>query len=132
MKSNRTFKIEMANRKQAIEFIKHPNTHIEGIKLTEDNKEPEIDPTINQCWECGQLEPNHKPQNCVGPRIGMKCGDTSHKFFECIIPKNTKDMNETDKAARYCAACRKKADHNTLDHKHCPKKREILREIARI
>merc|ERR1711895_74477 len=51
MKSNRTFKIEMANTKQATEFIKHLNTHIGGIKLTENNKEPEIDPTIKQCWE---------------------------------------------------------------------------------
>merc|ERR1711874_803084 len=51
---------------------------------------------------------------------------------ECSIPKDIKDMSETNKAARYCAACRKKTDHTTLDHKYCPKKREILRERARI
>ena len=131
MKSKRSFKIEMKNRKQAKEFIKNPHTHIGGIKLTDDNKEPEIDPTINQCWECGQLEPNHKPKFCPGPKICLKCGCTDHKFFECPIPKDIKDMSESEKAARYCATCRKKTDHTTLDHKYCPIKREQLREKAR-
>ena len=40
-------------------------------------------------------------------------------------------MSESEKAARYCATCRKKTDHTTLDHKYCPIKREQLREKAR-
>ena len=81
MKSRRSFKIEMKNRKQAREFIKNPNTHIGGIQLTEDNKVPEIDLTINQCWKCGQLEPNHKPTFCPGPKICLKCGDKNTNFL---------------------------------------------------
>ena len=68
----------------------------------------------------------------MGRKICLKCGSTGHKFYECSIPKNYKEMTPTDKAARYCATCRKKTDHTTLDHRLCPKKREIIRERARI
>ena len=95
-------------------------------------KEPEIDPTITHCWECGQLEPDHSSRNCNGRKICLKCGATEHKFYNCTIPKDSRHMTEIQKAARYCAACRKHTDHTSLDHKQCPIKREIIRERARI
>ena len=41
-------------------------------------------------------------------------------------------MTDMQRNRRYCAACGQKGHHTTLDHKICPKKREILRERARI
>ena len=133
-KSKKSFKIEFINKKQAIAFIQDNNTHIGNIRLSEDSKEPEVDPTIKQCWECGQLEPNHNTQNCLGKKICLKCGDPTHKFYACPIPspKDTRLLSEAHKSARYCAACRKKTDHTTLDHRNCPIKREKIRERARI
>ena len=82
MKSNKSFKIEFTNRNQAKAFIKK-ETCIGGIRISDHSKEPEIDPTINQCWECGILEPNHNSQNCTGRKICIKCGvsQTVHKFL---------------------------------------------------
>ena len=132
MQSKKSFKIEMMEQKQAKEFIKNSNTSIGHIQLKDDNKEQETDPTINQCWECGQLNPDHNSRDCTGTKICLKCGDNSHKFFDCSIPKEVNKMSELQKAARFCAACRKKTDHTSLDHRYCPKKREIIRERARL
>ena len=132
MKSNKSFKIEMSSRKEAQKFLKQESISIGGIRISDDSKEPEIDPTINQCWACGVLDPNHNSENCTGRKICIKCGETSHNFFECPIPKDIGEMNYQQKEARYCATCRTKASHTTLDHRICPKKREILRERARI
>ena len=132
MKSKKSFKIEMTSRNQAKELLKKEAIDIGGIRITNTSIEPEIDPTINQCWECGILEPNHNSQNCTGRKICIKCGvsQTDHKFFNCPIPKNINEMSEYHKRARYCAACGTKGTHTTLDHRACPKKRNILRERA--
>ena len=132
MKSKKSFKIEMCSRQEANRFLKIQSISIGGINITEDSIEPELDPTINQCWECGVLDPDHNTQNCTGRKICIKCGDTSHKFYECPIPKYVNYMNNQQKEARYCAACKSTASHTTLDHRACPKKRNILRERARV
>ena len=41
-------------------------------------------------------------------------------------------MTEAHKQARYCEPCKIKGDHTSLDHSACPKKREIIRERAKI
>ena len=130
MKSKKSFKIEMSSRKEAQRFLRQESITIGGIKLLEDSLEPEIDPTINQCWECGDLEPTHNSQYCTGRKICIKCGNTGHKFYECQIPKEIEKMTQQHKEMRYCAACKTKASHTTLDHRLCPKKRDILRERA--
>ena len=132
MKSKKSFKIEMTTRKQAMDFLKEETINIGGIRISDDSKEPEIDPTINQCWECGIINPNHSSQNCTGRKICIKCGvsQTEHKFFNCPIPKDVNEMNIQEKEARYCAACGTKGTHTTLDHRSCPIKRNILRERA--
>ena len=130
MKSNKSFKIEMKTRKQAQKFLDTETINIGGIRLTNNQREPEIDPTIKQCWECGVLNPTHNSQGCTNTRICIKCGETGHKFYECTIPREIIKMNDEQKAKRYCAACKTRGTHTTLDHRQCPKKREILRERA--
>ena len=132
MKSNKSFKIEMSSRMQAKNFLEKESINIGGIRLDNNSKEPEIDPTIKQCWECGILNPNHNSQECTGRKICIKCGDIGHKFYQCYIPRDERDMSDNHKARRFCAACGLKGTHTTLDHKLCQKKRDILRERARI
>ena len=69
MKGNNTFKIEMQTKKEATKFLSNTNTAIGGIKLLQQHKEREIDPSINQCWGCGVS------QSAVAPR-------TEHVFSE--------------------------------------------------
>ena len=130
MKSRKSFKIEMSSRREAQKFLKLETINIGGIQIKDESIEPEIDPTINQCWECGVLNPKHNSQNCTGRKICIKCGSTSHKFYECLIPKEIDKMTQQHKDARYCATCKTKASHTTLDHRQCPKKKNILRERA--
>ena len=130
MKSNKSFKVELTSRSEAKKFLKHENINIGGIRIGENCKEPELDPTIIQCWECGEMDPNHKSQNCTGHKKCIKCGETSHNFFNCPIPKELNEMSEQQKGARYCTTCKTKGTHTSLDHRLCPKKRNILRERA--
>ena len=132
MKSKKSFKIEMSSRKEAQKFLRQESISIGGIKLLEESLGPELDPTISQCWECGDLEPTHNSQNCTGRKICIKCGNTGHKFYECQIPKEIEKMSQQHKEMRYCAACKTRASHTTLDHRLCPKKRDILRERAMV
>ena len=132
MKCSKSFKIEMATRKQAHKFLKQEKINIGGICLSENSIEPEIDPTINICWECGIHEPNHNSENCPGRKICIKCGETGHKFYECRMPRKTSEMTEQDMEARYCASCKTRTNHTTLDHRACPIKRNIIRERASI
>ena len=130
MNSKKSFKIELSSRKEALKFLKQESINIGGIKISDESIEPELDPTINQCWECGELDPKHNSQHCTGRKICIKCGSTSHKFYECPVPKDFDKMTHQQREARYCATCKTKASHTTLDHRQCPKKRNILRERA--
>ena len=132
MRSQKSFKIEMKTRKEAQKFLTQESINIGGIRISEESKEPEIDPTIQQCWECGAQNPTHNSQTCPGRKVCIKCGSTDHNFFACFIPKKSTELTESDKLARYCAACGKHTDHTSLDHRSCPKKKEELREKARI
>ena len=128
MRSGKSMKIEMETRKQAIKFLEQEQINIGGIRINEEQKEQEIDPTIKQCWECGELNPTHSSATCPGRKICLKCGSHEHKFFDCWIPR--KDLNEEQKRGRYCKTCAKKTDHTSLDHRLCPIKRNLLREKA--
>ena len=130
MRSQKSFKIEMKTRKEANKFLNQESINIGGIRIGDESKEPEIDPTIQQCWECGAQNPNHNSQTCPGRKICLKCGSTDHKFYACFIPKKTDELSESDKLARYCTACNRHTNHTSLDHRVCPKKREYLREKA--
>ena len=112
--------------------MKQEKINIGGICLSENSIEPEIDPTINICWECGIHDPNHNSENCPGRKICIKCGETGHKFYECRMPRKTSEMTEQDMEARYCASCKTRTNHTTLDHRACPIKINIIRERASI
>ena len=104
----------MSSRNEAKRFLHQDTISIGGIRLTEQSREPELDPTINQCWECGELEAKHNSDNCTGRKICIKCGETTHKFYNCPIPKEISKMDELQKRSRYCATCKTRSDHTTL------------------
>ena len=131
-RSRKAFKIEMKYKKEVRRFLKDMNSHIGQIRIAEASKEQEVDPTIKQCWECGQIDPNHSTQECPGPKICLKCGDNSHKWHACTIPADPRKQTEAHKRLKFCATCNKKTDHTTLDHRQCPKKRDKIRERARL
>ena len=102
-----------------------------GILLKPEHKEFEVDPVIDQCWGCGQLNPNHSSNDYNCPRRCIKCGRSGHQFFECSIPKVKENMSEVHKWSRYCIPCDTQGDHTSIDHAACPTKREILRKRVR-
>ena len=132
MKNSRAVKIEFKTKKEATAFLTNINTSIGHVKVGQANKEREVDPTIRQCWGCGQLEPNHNTNDCRGIQICLKCGARDHNFFQCRIPRKLEDMTEIQMQSRFCAPCNRRGDHTSLDHSACPKKREIVRERARV
>ena len=132
MKNNRSFKIEFHTTHQATQFLEYSNTNIGGIKLHQRHKEREINTTIDQCWDCGLLYRDHTSQNCQGPQICMYCGSTTHKFYNCPIPRKLDNMTPRQKSIRYCAPCDTTGDHTSLDHSLCPKKKEIIQERIRV
>ena len=132
MTHTKAIKIEFPTSKQANTFIKNTNTSIGAFKLLQEHKEREVDPTINQCWECGEINPDHNTKNCQGIKVCLKCGSRDHKFYECTIPRKNDEMTDWDRQAQYCIPCRVKGNHTTIDHSRCPKKRKIIQERARV
>ena len=118
----------MDNTKEARKFIISNTTSIEGIQLTKENKELEIDPTVAQCWDCGILNPTHTSRNCPGPRRCLKCLQHDHQFHSCHLPKDFSIMTPEQKKQRYCIPCQLRGDHTSLDHRYCPEKRKIIQE----
>ena len=131
MNDYRSFKIEFNTIYQALQFLENSNTSIGGIKIHQRHKEKEIDTTVDQCWGCGLLQPDHKSQNCQGSKLCLYCGSLRHKFYDCVIPRKFDDMTNRHKAMRYCTPCNMTGDHTSLDHSLCPKKKEIIQERIR-
>ena len=111
MNNGASFKIQFKSTLQATKFIGNTNTGIGGIKLMQQHKEKEIDPTIHQCWGCGILNPQHNSFNCPGPQICLKCGSLEHKFFDCRIPREYNNMTAEHLEMRYCSVCKTRGDH---------------------
>ena len=132
LSNNKAMKIEFKNRDQARKFLIEDNTNIGGIRINKTNKEIEVDPTVRQCWTCGKLDPGHNSENCHSTQRCMKCGREGHRFFECSIPSERNKMNETHKQEQFCIPCNNQGSHTSLDFGLCPKKREIVRERARV
>jgi len=128
MNSKKTFKIEMETTEEARKFINSRRTAVGHILIHQDSKEVEVDPTIPQCWECGQLNPKHNSSTCPGNKRCIKCGNRSHQFFNCPMPKDTERMTERDKQNRFCIPCDARGDHTSLDHRQCPEKRRLVQE----
>ena len=135
MRSKKSFKIEFCSKKDAQKFLSNTKTNIGGIRILNFNKEVETDPTINQCWGCGRIEPNHSSQTCYEARshnpLCLKCGARGHKFYDCSIPKDLTDMTQRQKEKRFCIPCDQRGTHTSLDHSQCPTKREIIQKRIR-
>ena len=128
MNSKKTFKIEMETTAEAKKFINSKRTAIGSILIHQESKEVEVDPTIPQCWECGRLNPQHTSNLCPENKRCIKCGNRSHQFFGCPIPRDFERMSEQDKENRYCIPCETRGNHTSLDHKQCPEKRRLVQE----
>ena len=126
MNSKKSFKIEFKSTKQAQMFTDSISTSIGGIRLRQESKELEIDPTVRQCWTCGVLEPKHNSINCPGPERCLKCNSSDHQFHACSIPKDIHGMSTEQKAQRFCIPCQSRGDHTSLDHRFCSEKRKII------
>ena len=126
MRSGRSFKIEFRTQEQANKFI-NTETNIDGIMLKPEHKELEVDPTIDQCWVCGRINPRHGSGECSNTHRCLRCGGRDHRFFNCDLPRHVDDMNERQRDKRYCIPCGTQGNHTSLDHSACPTKREIIR-----
>ena len=111
MNSKKTFKIEMETTAEAKKFINSKRTAIGSILIHQESKEVEVDPTIPQCWECGRLNPQHTSNLCPENKRCIKCGNRSHQFFGCPIPRDFERMSEQDKENRYCIPCETRGNH---------------------
>ena len=132
MRSNREMKIEFKTKYQATKFLNSSDTNIGGSLLRLEHKEREVNPTVSQCWVCGLLNQNHSSEECNSTQRCLKCGKTNHKFYNCFIARRTEDMTDEQREARYCIPCDTQGSHTSMDHTACPKKREIIRERARV
>ena len=130
MKNKTSFKVEFYTTNVANAFLNDSNTGVGGIKLLNNQKEPEVDRTIIQCWKCGILNPDHLTKDCTQEPKCLKCGST-HQFFDCPIPKVLSDMNVQQKAARHCISCGTFGDHTSLDYSICPTVRDIIQQRIR-
>ena len=132
MRNNNSFKIEFDSSKTATKFLRDNSTSIGGILLHNRNKEREVNPCIPQCWSCGHINPGHSSSNCNRVQVCLKCGDRGHKFYQCTIPRTVEEMSQQQKDRRLCIPCGTRGDHTSMDHTSCPKKREIIKERARL
>ena len=128
MNSKKAFKIEFHSSKEARKFLNTNDTTIGNIRLHQDSKEPEVDPTVPQCWDCGRLNPQHNSGNCPGPKKCLKCNSSEHQFFNCRIPKDIAHMTEEHKSNRHCIPCGQYGDHTSLDHRSCPEKIKVVQQ----
>ncbi|CAL4067211.1 unnamed protein product, partial [Meganyctiphanes norvegica] len=128
MNSKRSFKIEFQTTTEAKKFIASKNTSIGGIQLHPESKEPEVDPTISQCWHCGRLNPDHSSSDCRHTKRCLKCNSRNHQFFSCNIPKDHSILTYDQKEKQYCIPCGKGGDHTSLDHRQCPTKRRLVQD----
>ena len=135
LQSKRSMKIEFKSRDAANKFLKLKNINILGIRLENKHMEPEIDPTIDQCYNCGALDPGHTRELCPNRTCCLRCGYQGHTFFECPTIPNIppSQYSEHHKSQAYCIPCAAVNGHCSLNHRSCPtKKRIIQRRIQNI
>ena len=132
LRSKRAFKIQFETREETKKFLSQKEITLEGIKIHQKSMEEEINPSINQCWKCGEINAGHIKENCHKQQICLKCNSRNHQIFQCGLPRETESMEPRDKRHLYCVPCKAGGDHCSLDHKLCPTKRRILQERIRM
>ena len=81
LQSKRSMKIEFNSRLAANKFLETNSVNVCGIRIEKHQMEPEVDPSIDQCYNCGILEPGHNCEQCPHPPCCMRCGYQGHLFF---------------------------------------------------
>ena len=114
--------------------LEDTNRYLEGtyplgnLRIRPDCKEREIFVRMNNCWRCGQFNPDHAERDCTRLKICVKCGSMDHQIRGCPMPRAESRMTMSDKRNRYCGHCRMKTDHTTLQNTKCPAKRNYRRK----
>ena len=130
LQSKRSMKIEFNSRAAANQFLKLKSINILGIRIESKHMEPEIDPSIDQCYNCGTLNPGHTREACPYPTCCLRCGYQGHKFYECQTIPNIppSQYSEYHKAQAYCIPCASANGHCSLNHRICPTKKNTIRK----
>ena len=130
LQSKRSMKIEFVSRAVANQFLKLKSINILGIRIESKHMEPEIDPSIDQCYNCGALEPGHTRDACPYPTCCLRCGYHGHAFYECQTIPNIppSQYSEHHKSQAYCISCANANGHCSLNHRTCPTKKTIIRK----
>ena len=128
LQSKRSMKIEFKSRATANEFLKVNSINVGGIRIDNHQMEPEVDPSINQCYNCGIINPGHTRDLCPHPQCCMRCGYQGHPFYQCpTIPNiSPSEYLEHHKNEAYCIPCRAANGHCSLNHRVCPIKKQII------
>ena len=74
LQSNRSMKIEFSSRAAANKFLDTNSINVSGIGIEKHQMEPEVDPSIDQCYNCGIIDPGHTSELCPHPPCCMRCG----------------------------------------------------------
>ena len=130
LQSMRSMKIEFKSRDEAHKFIQSDNVNIGGIRLEKQHREPEVDPSIDQCYNCGALDPGHTRDACPNRLCCLRCGYQGHAFYECHYIPNIppSQYSEHHKSQAYCIACASASGHCSLNHRACPTKKNIIKK----
>ena len=64
LQSKRSMKIEFNSRATANKFLMENSINIGGIRIESHQMEPEVDPSIDQCYNCGIIDPGHTRDLC--------------------------------------------------------------------
>ena len=129
LQSKRSMKIEFKSRSSANKFLEVKAINVCGIRLENHQIEPEVDPSIDQCYNCGIIEPGHTREQCQHRPCCMRCGYEGHLFFQCeLIPNiSPSDYSEYHNNQAYCISCRAANGHCSLNHRACPVKKNIIK-----
>ena len=129
LQSKRSMKIEFKSRTIANNFLEMQSINISGIRIESHNMEPEVDPSIDQCYNCGILDPGHTREQCPYPPSCLRCGYEGHLFFQCQLIPNIppSQYSEYHKNQAYCIPCRNANGHCSLNHRACPVKRNMIK-----
>ena len=129
LQSKRSMKIEFKSRTIANKFLELKSINICGSRIENHHMEPEVDPSIDQCYNCGSINPGHTREQCPHPRCCLRCGYEGHLFFQCQLIPNIppSQYSEYHKGQSYCIPCQKANGHCSLNHRVCPVKRNIIK-----
>ena len=85
LQSKRSMKIEFKFRATASKFLELKSINICGTRIENHHMELEVDPSINQCYNCGIIDPGHTREQCPHPPCCLRCGYEGHLFFQCQL-----------------------------------------------